>query len=92
MKDTGVEELGQVMFREKPNNEGGPPSCPMAEKLAVKAGCSVLARCSEDGLHYLGVVDSVGDDSSAVVTFVDYGNTETVAKQHVYKLLWPLGV
>ena len=59
-----------------------------ASHQEARPGRSVLAKCSEDGLHYLGVVDKVEADG-VTVTFAGYGNTELVPTKHVYVLLWP---
>ena len=56
----------------------------------IKVGSSVLAKCSVDGLHYLGLVDKVEAQSdAATVTFAGYGNTEVVCFTNIYALLWP---
>jgi len=61
---------------------GGGSSMPIAN---LKTGAACVARYSEDGNMYRGIVESV-NSASAVVLFCDYGNKEDVPLDEIKEI------
>ncbi|XP_067679478.1 maternal protein tudor-like isoform X2 [Haliotis asinina] len=51
----------------------------------LKVGCAVIALYAEDGQWYRGSVKTVGEETCRV-QFVDYGNSDEVAKANIYAI------
>ena len=55
------------------------------EPVVVLENDACLAKSSEDGIWYNGIVTDVYGDGSSLVYFMDYGNAERVEAGHIVK-------